>query len=131
MHPHRTSTALRQLGELHADPEPSRWAWAIATPDPHGRLRLPAEARTALQVRAGERQELRGICHRAGLVVRPAGNGAVVVVDSRGRLTLPVWLRGDDDRALLIGSAHGSAMVVVAPVAVLAAFGDLLAGGAR
>ncbi|MEO5680843.1 MAG: hypothetical protein ABIS47_14380 [Acidimicrobiales bacterium] len=53
------------------------------------------------------------------------------MVDSRGRLTLPVWLREIDDRALLIGSAHGSAMVVVAPVAGLAAFGDLLAGGAR
>lgn len=129
MHPQRTSTALRQLGELSADPEPSRWEWAIATPDPHGRLRLPAGARTALQVRAGERRELRGICHRVGLVVRPGGKGAVVVVDSRGRLTLPVWLRGGDDRALLVGSAHGSQMVVVAPVAVLAAFGDLLAGG--
>ena len=73
MHPPRTSTALRQLGELHADPGPLRWEWAIATPDPEGRLRLPAEARTALSLRAGCRHELRGVCRRVGLVVRPAG----------------------------------------------------------
>lgn len=56
-------------------------------------------------LRPEERRELHGICPGWALVVRPAGNGAGVV-DSRGRLTLPVWLRGDDDQALLVGSAQ-------------------------
>ena len=119
MHPPRTSSALRQLGELHADPGLLQWEWAIATPDPQGRLRLPGVARAALDVVAGHRRELRGVCHRVGLVVRPAGNGGVVVVDSRGRLTLPTWLRRDERRALLIGTATDAPLLVVAPVAVL------------
>lgn len=131
MHPPHSSSALRQLGEVHTDPGPSRWEWSIATPDPQGRLRLPAEARTALDLAAGHRHELRGVCHRAGLVARLTGSGGLVVVDGRGRLTLPTWLRREDQRALLIGTATDVPLLVVAPVAALAALGDLLTGGGR
>ena len=131
MHDPRTSTALRQLADLSTTPGPSAWVWAVARPDPEGRLRLPAAARHALGVRSGHQREVRGICHRVALVVTPAGTGTSLVVDSRGRLTIPVWLRRGADRSLVIGVDHTAPIVVIAPVAVLDGVGNLLAGGPR
>ena len=128
MHDPRNSTALRQLADLGPDPDPPRWRWGIVRPDPEGRLRLPAEARRALRFRPGHRHHVRGICHRFALVARVDDAGASLVVDSRGRLTLPVWLRRGTDRALVVGSDAAATTVVVAPIAVLDRLGELLAG---
>ena len=65
----RTSTALRQLADLGHQPDPPRWSWAMARLEPTGRLVLPLEARDALHIAAGDRNTVRGICHRDALVM--------------------------------------------------------------
>jgi len=85
----------------------------------------------ALGVRAGHRTEVRGICHRVALVVRSAGAGAPMVVDSRGRLSLPAWLRRGPVGSLVVGTDAGARLLVIAPAAVFEGLGDLLAGASR
>jgi bifunctional DNA-binding transcriptional regulator/antitoxin component of YhaV-PrlF toxin-antitoxin module len=131
MHDPRNSTALRQLADLGDDPEPPHWAWAVVRPDPAGRLCLPIEARGTLGVEPGRRHELRGICHRVALVLRADGAGAPIVVDGRGRLSLPTWLRRRTGGSLVVGTDRATAMLVIAPVAVLDGLGGILAGGSR
>lgn len=131
MHDSRTSTALRQLTDLGQDPDPSRWAWAIATPDHEGRLRLPAGALRAVGIERGQAVERSGLCHRVGLIVRSDGAGAPLVIDRRGRLTLPTVLRHLTDRALVVGADTDSALLVIAPTTALDGLGDLLTGGTR
>ena len=131
MHDPRTSTALRQLTDLGADPDPSRWAWAIARVEGTGRIVLPTEARAALGAHAGERLAVAGVCNRVALVVRPDGAGAPLTVDGRGRLRVPAWLRRVDATMLLIGTHAAAATVLVAPTHVLDGLGDVLVGESR
>jgi hypothetical protein len=72
----RNSTALRQLVDLGHDPDPTRWAWAVARLDPAGRLLLAVEARAVLGIRLGQRTTVRGVCHRVTLVLAADGAGA-------------------------------------------------------
>jgi len=128
----RMSTVLRQLTDLGREPVPSRWCWAVRNYEPGGRIRLPAAARTAIGHRLGERRELRGICQRVGLLITAGQpDGARFVVDQEGRLMLPAWLRRGTDRSLLIGSDTANSTLLVAPVNVLDAVGDLLIGRSR
>lgn len=127
----RNSTALRQLADLGQDPDPSRWGWAIATPDPEARLRLPTAALRAVGIERGQAVERRGLCHRVGLVVRSDGAGAPLGVDRRGRVTLPTVLRHLTERALVIGADFDGALLVIAPTTALDGLGDLLTGGPR
>lgn len=127
----RTSTALRLLADLGTDPDPPRWAWAIARLEPTGRIVLPAEARDALGAGVGERCAVRGICHRVALTLRPDGAGAPMTVDGRGRVRVPAWLRRPGVDALLVGTHRSVAVVVVAPATVLHGLGDALVGESR
>lgn len=126
MHPQRTSTALRQLDDLGAEPPPRRWAWAVAKLQPIGRITLPAEAGGALGWSPGVTVEIRGRSSRLALVLRRDGTGAAFRVDGRGRLYLPVWLRRTD--AVLVGTREDRPLVVIAAVGVLDGIGDLLLG---
>lgn len=127
----RTSTALRQLADLGRDPDPSRWGWSIATPDPRGRLRPPTAALRAVGIERRQAVERRGIGHRVGLVVRSDGAGTPLAVDRRGRLTLPTALRHLTERTLVIGADVDRALLVIAPTTALDGLGDLLTGGTR
>jgi len=124
----RTSTALRQLADLGHQPDPPRWSWAIARLEPTGRLVLPVEARLALGLTAGQRTTVRGICHRVALVLDADGAGAAFVIDSRGRLLVPAWLRAGTASAVVVGTRQDPALVLVAPTTTLDTLGDLLAG---
>jgi hypothetical protein len=64
-------------------------------------------------------------------VLRADGAGAPMVVDGRGRLSLPAWLRRRTGGFLVVGTDHATAMLVIAPVAVLDGLGGILAGGSR
>ncbi len=128
----RTSTALRQLSDLGREPEPSRWSWAVRNYEPGGRIRLPVGARTAIGHRRGERLVVHGLCQRVGLViVADDDDGARLVIDPEGRLMLPAWLRRGAERSLLIGSDSDASTVLIAPVNVLDAVGELLIGRSR
>lgn len=131
MHDQRTSTALRQLADLAPEPEPPRWAWAIARVEPTGRIVLPAEARTALGAGAGSRVTMRGICSRVALVLRPDGTGAPMTIDGRGRLRIPAWLRRGESTLLIVGSHTAAPTVLVAPTHVLDGLAHVLAGESR
>ncbi len=128
----RTSTALRQLTDLGREPASSRWSWAVRNYEPGGRVRLPADARTAIAFRPGERRAVHGLCQRVGLVITADDDGgARLIVDQEGRLMLPAWLRRGAERSLLIGAFIAASTVVLAPVNVLDAVGDLLIGEPR
>lgn len=131
LHDSRTSTALCQLADLGRDPDPSRWGWSIATPDPEGRLRLSTAALRAVGIERGQAAERRGRCHRVGLVVRSDGAGAPLPIDRRGRITLPTALRHPTQRAPVIGANSDNALLVIAPTTALDGLGDLLTGSAR
>lgn len=130
MHDPRISTALRQLADLRCEPDPPRWSWTITRPDPQGRLHLPNDARGPLGVQAGRRHELRGIGRHLALVLNVDGDGVAVPVDTRGRLSLPMWLRRPP-RPLLVGVDRDAHMVVVAPATVLDEIGCILSGVPR
>lgn len=127
----RTSTALRQLNDLSHQPDPPRWAWAIARLEPTGPLVLPVEARRALGVRTKERTPVRGVCHRTALVLQADVSGAAFVVDGRGRLLVPAWLRTGTLAAVVVGTRLDPVLVVIAPTRALDTLGDLLAGARR
>lgn len=131
MHDPRNSTALRQLADLGHEPDPPRWAWAVARLDPKGRLLLPAEARLALGVRPGERTVVRGVCHRVALVLSAEGARALMSVEGRGRLVVPAWLRRGSASPMVVGTRSAPPMVVVAPTSVLDGLGDILSGESR
>lgn len=131
MHDPRNSTALRQLSDLGHAPEPPRWAWAIARLEPTGRLVLPVEARAALDVRAGHRTPVRGVCHRVALVLLLDDAGAAFVVDGRGRLLIPAWLRTGTASEVVVGTRNDSSLVVIAPTTTLDTLGDVLSGERR
>jgi hypothetical protein len=130
MHDPRISTALRQLADLGDEPAGPRWSWAIVGLERIGRIRLPGPAMEALAVDGGGVVRVRST--RSALVVRPEGPGARAMVDGRGRMYVPVWLRhaAAGSRMLLVGAQVERGLVVVAAVGVLDGIGDLLAGGA-
>jgi hypothetical protein len=122
----RTSTALRQLGDLGSGPPEPKWRWAVVRVEPTSRVVLPAQARALLGV-AGA---IHGSCNRVAFLLTPDGPGAEVAIDGRGRVRLPAWLRAAAQAAdgVLVGTRSDPALVVVAPVGVLDPVGDLLAG---
>jgi hypothetical protein len=122
----RTGTALRQLHDLGPDPAEIRWRWAVARVEPSCRVVLRGEARVVL----GAASEVRGACNRVAFLLRPDGPGAAVVIDGRGRVRLPAWLRGAALAAggVLVGIRRDPALVVVAPTGVLDGVGDILVG---
>jgi bifunctional DNA-binding transcriptional regulator/antitoxin component of YhaV-PrlF toxin-antitoxin module len=132
MHLSPTGNAFRQLAELGQDPDPSRWRWDIVRVEASGRLVLPTWARTALGI-AGQAMPVYGVCNRVALVLHPAGPGAAITVDRRGRLCVPMWLRRATagSAVVLVGCQQRSSLVVVAPIGVLDGLGDLLAGEPR
>ena len=127
MHDPRTSPALRTLAQLTGDPPPTRWTWSIGRLDTAGRISLgpqPAEllGSGALQLR----------WHHLALLVEPAQHedAATVLIDRRGRLLVPTWLR-DRGPDVLIGLERSRPRILVGPVEVLDRFGDVLAGNLR
>lgn len=82
-------------------------------------------------LRPAHRSEVRGICDRVALVVRAEGTGAPLVVDSRGRLRVPAWLRRGTIGSLVVGTDLAIPMLVIFPVTVLDVTGDLLGGATR
>jgi len=131
MHHPRTSTALRQLTDLGHEPDPPRWAWAVARLDAKGRVLLPPAARSALGVRLGDRTAVVGRCHRVAMVLQHDGGGAPMVVDNRGRLGVPAWLRRGPGASMVVGTRYDAPVVVLAPVATLDGLGDLLSGSSQ
>ena len=71
-----------------------------------------------------------GTCHRLAFLLRPAGPGAEVAIDGRGRVRLPAWRRAvaHATGGVLIGTRRSPAVVVVAPTSVFEGVGDLLVG---
>jgi hypothetical protein len=135
MHQLRHSTALRQLDDLEpAEIVPSQWSWAICRVEAQGRLRLPPAARAVLDVADGESTVVRAFVNRVALVLRREGNGAVLAVDGRGRLPLPVWLRHTAPGGLAVVGAQADPVcpvVVVGSTRILDGLGDVLVGEGR
>ena len=125
MHDPRTSPALRTLADLTSEPVPRRWSWSVRRLDDAGRLSLTRPTLTALGP-----SPWRLLWHHLAVVVEPdpSGGGPAAVVDNRGRLTVPVWLR-HRSRDLLVGFDHERTVLLVAPIEVLDRFGEVLAGG--
>ena len=72
-----------------------------------------------------------GGCHRVAMVLQRDGGGAPMVVDGRGRLSVPAWLRQGPGASMVVGTRYDAPVVVVAPSTVLDRLGDLLAGSSR
>jgi hypothetical protein len=122
----RTSTALRALADLTAQPPPPRWAWTVGRLDAAGRLCLGSAVVGALGP-----GPWRLAWHHLALVVTPdpTGDGPTAEVDERGRLGVPGWLR-QRGRDVLVGLDPTGPVLLVAPVEVLDGLGDVLAGRA-
>jgi hypothetical protein len=71
---------------------------------------------------------VRGICHRITLVLAAEGTGAAMVVDGRGRLCVPGWLRRGPCASMVIGTDSATGVVVVAPTTVLDGLGAVRVG---
>ena len=126
MHDPRTSSALRTLADLTRVTEP-QWSWSIRRLDAAGRLCLPGVIVSAL---GPGRWRVRW--HHLALVVGPdtGDDGPRAVIDVRGPLTVPVWLR-ERGQDVLVGLDRSGLSLVVAPVELLDRLGDVLAGGAK
>ena len=127
MHDPRTSPALRSLSQLTVGVEPRRWMWSVRRLDAAGRLCLP---RPIVEALAPGLRRLRW--HHLALLVAadPTADGPPAVIDERGRLTVPEWLR-QRDRDVLVGLDPTTNELLVAPVEVLDRLGDVLTGGLR
>jgi DNA-binding transcriptional regulator/RsmH inhibitor MraZ len=90
-----------------------------------GRISLPAAARELL---SGGRVRARS--RHGALFLQAGGPGAIVTVDGRGRLVVPMWLRrAAVTGELLVGTHRDPDLVVVVPAAVLDESGDRLIAG--
>lgn len=128
MHDPRTSPALRTLADLTAAPPQRRWQWSIGRLDGAGRVSIGQSAVDALGPRP-----LTTRWHHLALLVEPADGSPTtrtVLVDGRGRLTVPVWLRRRQPE-VLVGLEVEGPVLLVAPVEVLDRLGDVLAGDIR
>jgi hypothetical protein len=72
-------------------PRPARWWHWVLELDHKGRLTLPPEAR-----QIGTGGDVRAWSCGGALLLRPAGVGAAMALDRRGRVLLPEWLRPVD-----------------------------------
>jgi hypothetical protein len=98
-------SALRQLAESGRVSDPPTWSCAVVRLEACGRLLLREP--TALVLRRGP----------------GSGSGR----RSRGRLDVPVWLRGGPSPSSLVGTRAATATAVVAPATVLDALAEALA----
>jgi bifunctional DNA-binding transcriptional regulator/antitoxin component of YhaV-PrlF toxin-antitoxin module len=95
-----------------------------------GRITLPASARALL----GDRQTAQALSRGCALVMKRGGTGAAVVVDRRGRVVLPSWLRRATrvSTAVLLSACHvEGGVIVVVPATELDAIVERAAGEAR
>jgi len=127
MHDPRTSPALRTRSQVTGDPPPSRWSWSIGRLDTAGRLCIPATGAATLGPGPWSMR-----WHQLAVVLEADAEwtGQSVAIDGRRRLLVPAWLRRQG-RDVLVGVDGRRARVLVAPVAVLDRFGDVLAGDER
>ena len=127
MHDPRTSPALRTLADLTDERRDRRWSWSVRRLDAAGRLSL---ARPVVAALGPGPWHMRW--HHLALLVEPgpADDGPGAVVDDRGRVTVPVWLR-QRNRNVIVGLDHDGPTLLLAPVEVLDRLGDVLAGGVR
>ena len=131
MHDLRTSTAIRQLADLDDGPDPPTWSWAVVALEPSGRVRLPTAACAALDAQLGHSVEVKGVCRSDVLVVPSAGAGRQLMIDGRGRLYVPAWMRRGDETWMIVGTHHVDRVVVLAAPAVFDRVGDALIGASR
>lgn len=106
-----------------------RWSFAVVALERAGRVRLPPAARAAV----GECASLRASTRGDVVVLRGGGAGRPVMIDGRGRLVVPCWLRDAAGPAasLLIGTRtepDDEPIVLLAPPRLLAGFADALMG---
>jgi hypothetical protein len=140
----RPSGALALLRDTggRPPPPPARWSWAVVALDPEGRVGLPWAARRALGAAAGTAMTARAVARGAVLVLRAdpdgAGAGAVLALDGRGRVRLPLWWRrACASGACAVATRAGTAavaeasLVVLAPTGVLDGLADVLVGERR
>lgn len=118
----RISAALRHL-PLDAPP-PNGLVWSVVSPDPTGRVQLPAAVADLLGTGPARARVIDGVLVLGEL----EGPGPCIGIDRRGRLYLPVWLRRP---ALVVVADAGRGVVVLADVAVLDAVGERLLQGVR
>ena len=131
MHDLRTSTALRQLADLDDGPNVPVWSWAVVALETSGRVRLPADACAVLSTRPGDSVEVRGVCRRDALVLRAAGDGRLLMIDRRGRLYVPAWVRRGDVTSMIVGTHHVERVVVLATATAFDPIGEALIGTSR
>lgn len=123
MNHHRLPPVLRQLTEPVA--AESRWRWSTARIDPSGRLLLSVEARRVLGAEPGTPTVVSGRVEQDALVLRAGpGAGRDLVVDRRGRLYVPVWLRRH--HTVLIGACDTRAAVVIVSSGLLDVTGEAI-----
>lgn len=121
---------LGLIASLHESPGDlaARWWHWVVSVDDRGRLTLPAPARRE----AGRGVDWRATSRGDAVVLRPDGPGARIVVDGRGRLLLPSWLRARARSAggvvFVAARRPDASAVVVAPAGVLDGVAGALAG---
>lgn len=132
--PYRTPELWTQLplprlfGDEDDVDELWKWSFAIVTVERAGRVTLPAAARSAIEgakLRLSSRGEV--------ALLRSGGGGRPGVVDGRGRVVVPCWLRdaaGPEGRLLVgTGTGHDAEPVVLfAPLKLLWGFADAMVG---
>jgi hypothetical protein len=130
----RPSAALALLRDAGQGPPPGgQWSWAVVAVEATGRVRVSPAARQALGAGPGG-VTVRCVSRGAVLVVRSGGGGAPMVVDGRGRLSLPVWWRRVcvPTGAVAVATRAGECpLVVLAPTGVLDGLAEVLVGERR
>jgi len=104
----------------------SRWRHGIVGVDDLGRITLPADFRTGLDVP----DPFRAVSRENALRLRRGPDGTVIHVDRRGRLVLPMWLRrlADPSRSVFIAARWPEvSCLVVMPTSSLDALVDVAA----
>jgi bifunctional DNA-binding transcriptional regulator/antitoxin component of YhaV-PrlF toxin-antitoxin module len=119
-------TSLSMLRELDSERRVSQWRYWIVGVESIGRITLPTDARRALDVGTS----VQAVSRELVLVLHRGGGGVCLLIDRRGRLVLPAWLRPAVDASgsvLVAARAAGLPTVVVVPTTVVDDLVDHLA----